>query len=57
MRRLPPPHEPETKSTWSLVAPKAMGLAIGLLLGYLLLPGPSSEPAAATRLSAAEILR
>lgn len=46
MRRLPPPHEPNERKRAAL-APRALGLAIGLLLGYLLFPWLASEPAAA----------
>lgn len=48
MRRLPPSNEPDSKKTiTALVAPRAIGLVLGLLLGYLLFPGPAGEPAAA----------
>lgn len=47
MRRLPPSREPEEKTAWTIMAPKAIGLVIGLALGYLLLPGAASEPPAA----------
>lgn len=46
MRFLLPPHGPDEKRLGALV-PKALGLAIGLLLGYLLFPWSASEPAAA----------
>lgn len=47
MRRLPPSREPKDRTPGSTAAPKALGLVIGLLLGYLLLPGAPGEPAAA----------
>lgn len=47
LRRLPPPHDRDEKAYGARLAPKAIGLAIGLLLGYLLFPGSASEPAAA----------
>lgn len=52
MRFLPPPHEPDEKRRGAL-APRALGLAIGLLLGYLLVlfPWSASEPAAPTTLA------
>jgi hypothetical protein len=53
MRRLPPDNQPSEKSIWASIAPKAAGLAIGLLLGYLLFPGSSSEPEAAPALTRA----
>jgi hypothetical protein len=52
MRRLPPDNQPSDKSIWASLAPKAAGLAIGLLLGYLLFPGSSGEPEAAPAPSA-----
>ncbi len=52
MRRLPPPHEPDEKTYTVVIAPKAIGLALGLLLGYLLLPVSAGEPAAAPTPSA-----
>lgn len=53
MRRLPPDNQPSEKSIWASIAPKAAGLAIGLLLGYLLFPGSPSEPEAAPALTLA----
>jgi len=51
MRRLPPPHDPDERKHGTLV-PRAMGLVIGLLLGYLLFSGSASEPAASPSLAA-----
>lgn len=45
MRRLPPSREPNER-TLSLT-PKFIGLTIGLVVGYLLLPVAPPEPAAA----------
>jgi hypothetical protein len=47
MRRLPKSREPEEKTYWSLLAPRAAGLIIGLLLGYLFLLSAPNEPEAA----------
>lgn len=52
MRRLPPNNQPAEKTAWTFIAPKAAGLAIGLLLGYLLFDGVLGEPAAAPALPA-----
>ncbi len=57
MRRLPPSNQPrdgrpDAKTLWAMIAPKAAGLAIGMLLGYLLLPGAPGEPEAAPALTA-----
>jgi hypothetical protein len=57
MRRLPPTNEPDEKTLWALIAPKALGLVIGLVLGYLLLPGASGEPEAAPTKPASASLR
>lgn len=46
MRQLPPPHDADRNKHRALL-PKALGLAIGLLLGYLLFPGSPGVPAAA----------
>jgi hypothetical protein len=47
MRRLPPSRDPDEKTPIASLAPKLLGLTLGLLLGYLLLPGGAREPAAA----------
>jgi len=57
MRRLPPTNQPDEKTLWALIAPKALGLVIGLVLGYLLLPGASGEPEAAPTKPASASLR
>ena len=57
MRRLPPSREPDEKTAWAIMAPKAIGLVIGLALGYLLFPGAPGEPAAAPSASASAALQ